>query len=52
VAMATEEHALRQAFGEQVTTWEPPPGVVRTWRVDGTQSAPLAVPARSSHGSR
>jgi len=33
VALATEEHALRQAFGEEVTTYEPPPGVVRTWEV-------------------
>jgi glutamate synthase domain-containing protein 1 len=50
VAMATEEHALRRAFGEDVSTWEPPPGVVRTWRVDATPCAPLAAPARSSHG--
>jgi len=34
VALATEEHALRQAFGEEVTTYEPPPGVVRTWEVE------------------
>jgi glutamate synthase domain-containing protein 1 len=52
VALATEEHALRQAFGEQLTTWEPPPGVVRTWRVGETESAPLAAQAGSSHGSR
>jgi glutamate synthase domain-containing protein 1 len=52
VALATEEHALRQAFGESVTTWEPPPGVVRTWRIDETQSAPLAASAGSTHGSR
>jgi glutamine phosphoribosylpyrophosphate amidotransferase len=34
VALATEEHALRQAFGEEVTTYEPPPAVVRTWQVE------------------
>lgn len=33
VAMATEEIALREAFGEEVETWEPPPGTVRSWRV-------------------
>ena len=52
VALATEEHALRQAFGESVTTWEPPPGVVRTWRIDRTEAAPLAASVGSSHGRR
>jgi glutamate synthase domain-containing protein 1 len=32
VAVATEEVALRQPFGETPITWEPPPGLVRTWR--------------------
>lgn len=33
VAMATEEVALRAAFGEDVETWEPPAGTVKTWKV-------------------
>lgn len=62
VALATEEHALRQAFGEGTTTWEPPPGVVRTWRIERTaplipfddraHTASLAAPIRSDHGNR
>ncbi len=64
VALATEEHALRHVFGEDVTTWEPPPGVVRTWPVERADvsrtcrapaapfGAPSAIQARSAHGSR
>lgn len=33
VAVATEEVALRAAFGEDVETWEPPAGTVKTWKV-------------------
>ena len=33
VAIATEEIALRAAFGEDVETWEPPAGTVKTWNV-------------------
>jgi methylamine---glutamate N-methyltransferase subunit A len=40
VALATEEHALRRAFGEEVTTCEPPPGVVRTWQVESRIESP------------
>jgi glutamate synthase domain-containing protein 1 len=64
VAFATEEHALRRAFGESVTTWEPPPGEVQTWPVDGRGSgrtgkrsnradaAPIAAAAGRRHGNR
>jgi glutamate synthase domain-containing protein 1 len=34
VAIATEEVALRAAFGDDLETWEPPPGSVATWKVD------------------
>ena len=43
VAIATEEIALRVTFGEDVATWEPPPGTVRSWRVDGTTPRRSAV---------
>lgn len=33
VAIATEEVALRAAFGEDVETWEPPAGTVKTWKI-------------------
>ena len=33
VAIATEEVALSAAFGEDVETWEPPAGTVKTWNV-------------------
>ncbi len=33
VAIATEEIALRAAFGEDGETWEPPAGTMKTWRV-------------------
>lgn len=33
VAIATEEVALSAAFGEEVETWEPPAGTVKTWQV-------------------
>jgi len=33
VAIATEEVALRAAFGNEMDTWEPPPGTVKAWRV-------------------
>jgi glutamate synthase domain-containing protein 1 len=33
VAIATEEVALRAAFGEDVETWEPPAGTVKTWQL-------------------
>jgi methylamine---glutamate N-methyltransferase subunit A len=46
VAVATEEHALRQAFGEDVTTWKPPPGVVRTWRIEPTPAPTLSAPSQ------
>jgi methylamine---glutamate N-methyltransferase subunit A len=32
VAIATEEIALRARLGEEIETWEPPPGSVRSWR--------------------
>jgi glutamate synthase domain-containing protein 1 len=35
VALATEEVALR-AFGDEVETWEPSPGTVKTWRIGRT----------------
>jgi methylamine---glutamate N-methyltransferase subunit A len=35
VAIATEEVALRAAFGEDVETWEPPAGAVKTWQIRG-----------------
>lgn len=33
VAIVTEEIALRAALGEDVETWEPPAGTVKTWKV-------------------
>ncbi len=33
VAIATEQVALSAAFGEEVDTWEPPAGTVKTWKV-------------------
>jgi glutamate synthase domain-containing protein 1 len=36
VAIATEEVALRAAFGDDLETWEPPPGSVATWKVGGS----------------
>ncbi len=38
VAIATEEVALRAAFGEEVETWEPPAGTVQTWNVLTSQA--------------
>jgi glutamate synthase domain-containing protein 1 len=35
VAIATEEVALRAAFGDEVETWEPPAGTVKTWQIKG-----------------
>jgi glutamate synthase domain-containing protein 1 len=64
VAFATEEHALRHAFGESVTTWEPPPGEVQTWtigaraagpaakRSNRAPSMPIAAAGGSRHGNR
>src|SRR5262249_30662244 len=33
VAIATEEIALRQTFGEDFTAYEPPPGTVGFWHI-------------------
>jgi len=38
VAIATEEVALRAAFGEEVETWEPLAGTVQTWNVLTSQA--------------
>lgn len=60
VAFATEELALPRILSDTMTTWEPPPGVVRTWRVSEEHVAaaerrqeaePVAGTARSAHGS-
>src|SRR5262249_39190674 len=42
VAIATEEVALRAAFGEAVETWEPLAGTVETW--NGIPSQALSCP--------
>jgi glutamate synthase domain-containing protein 1 len=39
VAVATEEIALRAAFGEDVETWEPSAGTVKTWNVKRKMNA-------------
>jgi glutamate synthase domain-containing protein 1 len=36
VAIATEDIALRATFGDDLETWEPPPGSLATWRVGAT----------------
>lgn len=59
VAIATEEIALRVTLGEVVATWEPPPGTVRSWRVDDMDSPHARLTPRAtsigtsaSHGAR
>jgi glutamate synthase domain-containing protein 1 len=51
IAFGTEEIALRAVFGESISTWEPPPGTVRTWRVAGVDIGATAQ-AGSHHGNR
>ena len=48
VAIATEEVALRAAFGEDVETWEPLAGTVQTWNVL-TQRAPGSAHGHAAH---
>jgi glutamate synthase domain-containing protein 1 len=39
VAIATEEIALSAAFGDEVETWEPPAGTVKTWQIQKERRA-------------
>ena len=48
VAIATEEVALRAAFGEDVETWEPLAGTVQTWNVL-TQRATGSAHGHAAH---